>query len=371
MAVFHGIRGRNPLLKMIRDNLLSAALLPFLAVPAEAQIKKVLVTEFVFGSQHAQGRPLCQALVKEIGVEMGFTVEVAAAEGAITAEYLKGFDLAVWNSMSQNGLQSAAAKSAWQGWIEGGGAVLSLHASGDTRPGTWTWLMEGLMDAAYLGHSAVTPADVWIHPGAIAATGQFHPILKNQHSHFKEYAVAGEGRKRWAQPWTDEWYGFSKSPDPLGKDMTVLLELDEYNKRGVTTWDPGIPRTGYHPMAWARGNIGAGKGRLVWLNTGHDDKIFAAKDKGLKELWKNAMVWATGNSAGCKTASAPNYNPWADKDDGTCITTAANRVPAAQGADARKAGHEDAQRTQAGSGWADEFRGNLRDVIGRSLGATR
>jgi hypothetical protein len=124
-------------------------------------------------------------------------------------------------------------------------------------------------------------------------------------------------------------------------------------------------------MAWARGNIGAGKGRLVWLNTGHDDKIFAAKDKGLKELWKNAMVWATGNSAGCKTASAPNYNPWADKDDGTCITTAANRVPAAQGADARKAGHEDAQRTQAGSGWADEFRGNLRDVIGRSLGATR
>ncbi|MDB5103585.1 MAG: glucose dehydrogenase [Fibrobacteres bacterium] len=298
------------------------ALFSLLAGSAAAQIKKVLVTDFVYGSLHPVGRPLCLDLIKALGTEMGYTVEVAATEGKITADYLKGFDLAVWNSMSQNGLQSAAAKAAWQAWIEGGGAVLSLHASGDTRTGTWTWLMEGVMDAKYEGHSDVVPADVWIHTGAIAANGQFHPILKNQDKYFKQYAIAGEAQKRWAQPWADEWYKYTKNPDPQGKDLTVLLELDEFNKRGVTSWDPAIAKTGYHPMAWSRGNIGTGKGRLVWICTGHDDKIMAAKDKGLKELWKNAMLWATKNSAGCKTPSASNYNEWADKEDGTCVTTA-------------------------------------------------
>ena len=106
-------------MRYLKTAIAAAALAPLFV---HAQIKKVLITDFIYGSTHTEGRPLCQALVKEIGTDLGFTVEVAAAEGKITADYLKGFDLVVWNSMSQNGLQSATAKAAWQAWLEGGGA---------------------------------------------------------------------------------------------------------------------------------------------------------------------------------------------------------------------------------------------------------
>jgi hypothetical protein len=343
-------------MRNLRNTLALAAMLA--SAPADAQIKKVLVTDFIYGSTHTAGRPLCLAALKEIGLEVGFTVEVANAEGKITADYLEGFDAVVWNNMSQNGLQAAATKSVWQAWLEGGGALLALHASGDTRTGTWTWYMEGLLDAKYEGHSDVVPADVWIYPSAIAANGQFHPILKNQDKYFKQYTITGEAQKRWAQPWADEWYKFTKNPDPKGKDMIVLMELDEFNKRGVTSWDPAIAKTGYHPMAWARENIGAGKGRLVYLVTGHDDKILAAKDKGVKELWKNALVWSAKGSVGCKTPAASNYNAWVDKDDGTCLGVGIARpAPSRSGA-----------RPEA---WVETLRGGVRDAIGRAVGGRR
>jgi hypothetical protein len=321
-----------------------------LVFSGEAQIKKVLITDFYYQSLHVTGRSVSQALVKEIGLELGFTVDVVASEGKITADYLKGYDLVVWNSLSSNGSQSPATKAVWEAWVEGGGALLSLHAGGDTRTGTWTWYMEGILDAIYEGHSAVEPADVWLHPDAIASNGQFHPILKNQDKFFKAYTITGESQKRWAQPWSDEWYKFTKNPDPATKDLTVLLELDEFNKRGVTTWDPLIAKTGYHPMSWARENIGVGKGRLVYICTGHDDKIMASKDKGVKELWKNAMLWATKNSTGCKTIGALNYNQWADKADGSCSVVSI-QVPS---------------KAQAFSlNWKERLQSLLRDVMGR------
>jgi hypothetical protein len=298
------------------------------APSADAQIKKVLVTDFIFGSVHAAGRPKNLELIQLLGTEMGFTVEVASTEGKITADYLKGFDLVVWNNLSQNGLQAAATKSVWQTYLEGGGALLSLHASGDTRTGTWPWYMEGLMDATYQIHSAVEAADVWIHGDAIAVNGQFHPVLKNQGNFFKKYAVTvgGAPTQKWATVWTDEWYVFPKDPNPATKDLTVLLELDEFNTRGVTNWNPNETKTGYHPMSWTRENIGAGKGRLVFLVTGHDDKIHAARDKGLKELWKNSMLWATKRSTGCKDPAAANYNQWADKDETPTLCTGVTSI---------------------------------------------
>ena len=162
-------------MRYLKTAIAAAGIAPLLV---HAQIKKVLITDFIYGSTHTEGRPLCQALVKEIGTDLGFTVEVAAAEGKITADYLKGFDLVVWNSMSQNGLKSATAKAAWQAGLEGGGALVSLHASGDTRTGTWTWYMEGLLAAKYEGHSDVVPADVWIHPSAIARGSRSASSLK-------------------------------------------------------------------------------------------------------------------------------------------------------------------------------------------------
>ena len=311
---------------LLRKIGLSALLATAMCTSAQSQIKKVLVTDFIFGSVHAVGRTKATELVKLIGTDLSFTTEVATTEGKITADYVKGFDLVVWNNMSQNGLQSAATKAVWQAYLDGGGAILALHASGDTRTGTWTYFMEGLLDATDQIHSAVEPADVWIHNDAIASNGQWHPVLKNQATNFKKYSVTvnGTAQQKFATVWTDEWYVFPKDPSPATKDLTVLLELDEFNVRGVTNWNPNETKTGYHPMSWTRENIGAGKGRIVYLVTGHDDKIHEVRDKGLKDLWKNSMLWATKNSTGCTNPASANFNQWVDKDDGTCQGVAVN-----------------------------------------------
>jgi type 1 glutamine amidotransferase len=308
-------------------------------------------------------------LVQLIGQELGFTVDTVMSQNRITAGFLSGYDFVVWNNMSQNGQQSSTVKSVWQNYVEGGGGLVALHAAGDTRDNTWTWYMEGVLDARYLIHSAVEAADVWVHPDGIAPSGEFHPILKNQKSLFKEYTVtiAGKPTQKWANVWTDEWYVFPKDPNPNTADLTVLLELDEFNLRGVTNWDPNEQKTGYHPMAWARENIGAGKGRVAFLGTGHDGQIHQARARGLRELWKNAILWAAKNSTGCKNPAASNYNPWADKDDGNCqgVTSVRSRFGSSRALQVD--GSANGFRLQL----AGTHRVVLRDMSGRTLFSER
>jgi hypothetical protein len=311
---------------MIRNILGRAGLVSALfCAAAPAQITKVLAIDNHFGSLHAEGRAKNMELIRILAKEMGFTVDSVSDQSKISADFISKYDAVVWNCVSQAGDTRHTSKNIWQAYVEGGGAVLSLHASGDTRTGSWPWYMEGVLDAKYNANShspAGTRADVWIHLDAIAPNGQFHPILKGQDKFFTNATITGSTQKRWAQVWADEWYNWDQAPDPALPNLTVLLELDDFNKRGVVNFQPTVAKVPFHPMAWARDNIGAGKGRMAYLVTGHDAQIHAYRDKGLKDLWKNALLWATKNSTGCMAPTAPNYNPWVDKDDGSCTGVA-------------------------------------------------
>lgn len=335
------------------------------AAPAGAQIKKVLITNYIFGSEHPIGRQKAIELINMIGTQLGFTADVVDNQSKINADLLSKYQVVVWNSMSQNGLQSPDVKTIWQKYIEGGGALVAIHASGDTRPGTWTWYREQTLQDGYDGHSGVQTADVWVSPYAIAPNGQWHPVVRGLDKFFTNATVTinGKAAQRWAAAWTDEWYHFAPDPDPATKDLTVLLELDEYNLRRVTTWDPKFAKDGFHAMSWTRQNIGTGKGRIVYLVTGHDDKIHAQRDKGLTDLWKNALLWASKNSTGCITPTASNYNQWADKDDGSCAGVAV-KPPAAPAPSAFTVGAHLASLAFAGTG---NFHVTLSDASGRGV----
>lgn len=344
------------------------SLLPVLALgllgASHAQVKKVLVLDYRFGSSHNEGRPLNLELIRTIGTESGFTVEASGDQSAVTADYLSGFQAVVWNNVSQNGASQHTKKALWQSYLEGGGALLALHASGDTRTGTWTWFMEGQLDAKYnLNHNPEgTRADVWIHTDAVAPNGQFHPILKGQDKFFTSFTPAGTTAKRWAQVWADEWYNWDQAPDPAKPGLTVLLELDDNNRRGVVNFSPLTGKKDFHPMAWTRADIGAGKGRLAFIVTGHGREIHASRDKGLKELWKNAIQWVAKQSTGCMTATASNYNPWVDKDDGSCVGVAVAPKAEADPLVSADAGLSALTLARAGS-----FRVALSDAAGREV----
>lgn len=343
--------------------IITIGLLAGLFAHSEGQIKKVLVTNYIYGAVHNEGRRVNQELLKIIADEMKFTIDVVDSESKITANLLKDYDLVVWDNMSQNGLQSSSVKRVWEDYVNGGGGIFGLHAAGDTRTGTWTWYMEGVLDANYDGHSAVEKADAWIHSDAIAPSGEFHPVLKDQKKHFQEVAITGEPGKRWANVFTDEWYKFPKNPDYKKPDLTVLLELDEFNKRKLTNWDPKITKTGYHPMAWARHDIGPGKGRVLWSGTGHDGKIHQSRGQGIKDLFKNGIIWVAKQTAGCTNPMASNHNPWVDLDDGSCLGVGVNILAPAPQRITNASGHFIANGLSI---WPLE-NGRLTDAAGRSI----
>ena len=192
------------------------------------------------------------AMITDIGLEDGHSVEVTAETDAFTPASLALYDVVVWLSTTGDVLDGAE-QAAFEDFLRAGGGYVGIHAATDCEYG-WPWYGQLLGGGAwFLSHPAIQTATLELespdHPGA--------------------------GFAEAATPFEDEWYNFQSNPRPA---VEVIMTLDE------ASYDPGPGAMGAdHPIVWAHDFEG---GRAFYTGLGHRPETY--RDARFKEQIRGA-----------------------------------------------------------------------------------
>jgi len=227
---------------------------------------QVLVFSKTNSFRHVDAIPAANALFERFASEEGWSI-VFTENGAVhQPDLLDGFALAVWNNVSGDVL-TAEQRDAFKAWLEGGGKVLAIHATGGDPAYNWAWHPAKFIRAQFIGH----------------------PILPQ----FQDAVVLVEDREHSAtrhlpEKWTfqDEWYSFKTSPREA---VNVLASLDESTYRPALVGPFGDLRMGDHPIIW---HHPVGAGTVFYSALGH--RAEAYEDPDYQQLLRGAAQWLIG-----------------------------------------------------------------------------
>ncbi len=205
--------------------------------------------------------------------KLGLFTTVNAA--VFNAEQLARFDLVVFNNMTGDSL-SPEQESAFQNWIEDGGALIALHGSGDNSHSDWSWYDTQVIGPQFIGH----PADPQFQNARVVNLAAAHPIMQG---------IPAD----WIH--NDEWYSFDTAK-LTGAVPLLGLDEDSYNPQNLVYGDREDLRMGGgpqgHPIAWARC---IGKGRSFYSAIGH--KHTSYDDPIYRRVLTNAVAWVRADDA--------------------------------------------------------------------------
>ncbi len=252
-------------LRASRAFVLAVALLLTGAVPqpqasaADEEDLRVLVFSRTVGFRHASIADGI-ALVESLGSANDFVVDATEDPSAFEETNLATYDAVIWLSTTGDVLD-ASQQSAFESYIQSGGAYVGIHAAADCEYG-WPWygqLLGG--DAWFLSHPSIQDAFLDVEP---AEAG--HPSTAHYPSRFEI---------------REEWYNFQNNPRP---SVRVLLTLDE------STYNAGSGAMGDdHPIAWYHEFDG---GRSWYTAMGHRSETFQDSDFASHLL--GGILWAAG-----------------------------------------------------------------------------
>src|SRR6201993_2011829 len=195
-----------------------------------------------------------------------FTFEATTDWQDLSDERLKTCQLVIWLNESP---KKAEQRSAFERYMQNGGAWLGFHAAGynDNRTG-WQWFVDFLGGTVF--HTNSWPP----LPARLAIDDRSHP--------------ATAGILDFDSP-ANEWYVWKPSPR-LNKDVRVLARLDPSN---YPLGFKDVLTSGDLPVVWTNT-----KYKMLYMNMGHGDKIFTSPIQN--ELIDNAVIWL-GTGAAQKT----------------------------------------------------------------------
>ena len=197
-------------------------------------------------------------LASESGV---FALDTTSDWTSMTPARLKEYKVVLWlNDFPQNETQ----RSAFQQYMEAGGAWLGFHVSAYNDSYThWPWFVQFLGGAVFKDNS-------WPPiPARLIVDDTLHPVTKG----FPH---------RYTGP-VNEWYRWS--PDPrLNKDVKVLVTLDPAQ---YPLGKKDRLHEGDVPVVWTNTRY-----HMLYMNTGHGDQIF---DGALQDrMFVQALMWLGG-----------------------------------------------------------------------------
>lgn len=202
----------------------------------------------------------------------GWESYVTENAAVFNADQLQRFRAVVWNSVSGDVLTEDQRK-AFKAWLEQGGGFVGLHGAGGDSGYAWTWYVDVLIGAQFIGHTLnphIQQARLVIEDTSHPATRGLGPI--------------------WVR--SDEWYSFATSP--RSKGYHILVSIDEGSYRPVEGLVPFVEprdiRMGRdHPLVWSHC---VGNGRALYSALGHTASSYAEPEH--QQLIAGAISWAAG-----------------------------------------------------------------------------
>lgn len=218
------------------------------------------------------------AAIKKLGAEHHFTVDATDDPAAFTSANLAKYKAVVFVSTTGDMMPDPAERTAFEGYIKGGGGYFGIHAASDMGAlrDNWPWYRD-LVGASFKGHTSVriySDTPVGGGGGAMGMTmaGKYAEAPKDA-----DDAAPGIRTISWeparmviedqASPmvagWgasvtrSDEWYGFVANPRPK---VHVIASVDE------KSYNPAAGQMGDHPVTWCQSYSG---GRSVYTVLGH------------------------------------------------------------------------------------------------------
>lgn len=282
------------------------------AVPANtpppestSKVKKVLLYNKVGGWVAENGIANVKQYLASLAQTKGFVLDTLSNDTSITLEYLKQYQVIVWNN-NTNGAASvplASARSAIVEYVNQGGGWFLIGLAGD-HAGSWPALTD-MLGASFLRWGGSGEANMQVDSSA-----QKHPELR-----FVVNSLPNTVRL------TDIWMSFNRTVRPLA-NTTVL-----YTSQGgaANLLVPPGDGSGDRAYVWART---IEKGKLLYCSPGwfHDhisvspfiSSMFQA-DSAVAKLYWSSMRWLAGDfQNGCTDPNSPVFNPEARVDDGSC-----------------------------------------------------
>jgi type 1 glutamine amidotransferase len=198
------------------------------------------------------------AFYEELAKKNYFAFEATTHWEDLNAEKLKNVQLVVWVNDFPT---KAEQRTAFERYMKNGGGWLGFHVSAYNDADThWPWFLEFLGGGVFYGNN-------WPPlPAKLIVDDRTHPVTRR----------LGETIEAPA----NEWYIWKPNPR-LNKDVKVLVTLAPEN------YPIGLKDTitgGDLPVVWTNT-----KYRMVYMNMGHGDKIFASSEQN--KLFEDAVLW--------------------------------------------------------------------------------
>ncbi|MGC4942009.1 ThuA domain-containing protein [Kribbella sp. DT2] len=222
---------------------------------AAAAPYQVLVFSKTAGFRHDSIPAGIQA-IRELGTANGFTVTATEDSAVFTASQLAAYKAVVFLSTTGD-ILNAAQQAAFEGYINGGGGYVGVHAAADTEY-DWPWYGQ-LVGAWFHSHPAIQQVTARVEDRTHVSTSHLGTT--------------------WVR--TDELYNYRTNPRP---NVRVLINLDESTYSGGNMGD--------HPIAWYHAQ---GSGRSFYTGFGHTIESYA--DQAFRRHLLGGIQYAAGASS--------------------------------------------------------------------------
>jgi len=212
---------------------------------AVQQQDRLLVFSKTTGWRH-QSIEAGQQAIKLLGQKYDVGVTVTEDASMFNADTLAMFSAVIFLNTTGT-IFDDEQRSAFEGYIQGGGGFVGIHSAADTEY-DWPWYGK-LMGAYFDNHPPGTPnADVVVADADHSATSMLPDVWNRD----------------------DEWYNYKKFEDHIN----VLLKLD-------TSSYEGSDHPGNHPIAWYHEYDG---GRSFYTGLGHTEASYS-DELYLEHIW--------------------------------------------------------------------------------------
>jgi type 1 glutamine amidotransferase len=235
----------------------SAAIAPAGATAAHPKFKALIFYSTTVETDHVDFARDAIRFYSELAARDNFALDTTSNWDNCDST-LKNYKVVIWLNDFPH---AEAQRTAFQQYMENGGAWLGFHVSGYNDKGThWPWFVHFFGDAVFYNNS-------WPPlPARLIVDDPTHPATHRLPVHFTAPI--------------NEWYGWQ--PDPRrNKDVKVLVTLDPAN---YPLGKKDILHPADIPVVWTNTRY-----HMLYMNMGHGDQILSSPIQN--HLFEDAIKW--------------------------------------------------------------------------------